>query len=319
MLEWKATGQTGHYALYTLDTLRNDTLQLDVASYNDVKIYPAAVYVRNFANDGNISVTLGDGVEITIPARTNTNIVISGQSRIKLFNQGRGACQFMFADSAGISQSDLALTFDGGAAARYDYLLHFPADGTGTTNAGIETGGDIVNSGCGLTPASKFGIRALAVASTTNYLQITNNSFFNWSLDATLDLWAELPGATPTTQRRIISTTTVYVAETANVDGLDFYVNGTTVSTGSIFTRAIGVYHHIAVVKSGRTFRLFFNGAIVATIIDDTVVAADNYLVIGDDPNVASVGAAGNRDELRYSRGVAQWDAPFTPPIAPYY
>ena len=83
-----------------------------------------------------------------------------------------------------------------------------------------------------------------------------------------------------------------------------------------------GSWHHVAVTRSGNTFRLFVDGNQRATgtsanAIRASATAPSYRLVIGSNPNGAG-GLAGNLDEIRITAGVARYTAAFTPPAAAF-
>jgi hypothetical protein len=74
---------------------------------------------------------------------------------------------------------------------------------------------------------------------------------------------------------------------------------------------------HIAWVRSGNNYYLFFNGQIVGTATDSRALANATYpLKIGGD--YANHYFNGYIDEVRISKGVARWTSNFTPPTGAY-
>lgn len=88
------------------------------------------------------------------------------------------------------------------------------------------------------------------------------------------------------------------------------------------FNPSVGTWYHLAVVKSGTTFRLFVNGTQIASATSSVQVPqVSSLLYIGrpyDTPFGTVVSHNGNIDEFRLSKGIARWTSNFTPPTAPH-
>ena len=113
---------------------------------------------------------------------------------------------------------------------------------------------------------------------------------------------------------------TIYVSSTGTAVAVVFVSgSGITLSSASgVFSTSTWV--HIALTRSGSTWRLFTDGTIRDT---DTLAGSlpdfANDLYIGE--NYAAAGSSafeGNIDEVRYVIGKAAWTSNFTPPTAPY-
>lgn len=85
---------------------------------------------------------------------------------------------------------------------------------------------------------------------------------------------------------------------------------------------AFGQWHHVAVTRSGSTWRLFVDGVVEATASwTGSLDAGANSLNIGAVQNptyIASSYFNGYIDDLRITKGVARYTANFTPPAAPF-
>lgn len=91
-----------------------------------------------------------------------------------------------------------------------------------------------------------------------------------------------------------------------------FIAGGVTIFSNSITTLANGVWYHLAITRSGNTWRLFVDGTIALTATASATVGGNFMLRIGDY-------SAGNflngwLDEYRITKGVARYTANFTPP-----
>lgn len=107
-----------------------------------------------------------------------------------------------------------------------------------------------------------------------------------------------------------------------------FVIDGpTTRMTSSGWSATLGNWYHIAIDRSGTTYRLYVDGVMVATAsATDTISSNNGALQIGASEN--SGGSAenffqGHIDELRITKGVSRYgavygDTGFTPPVAAF-
>ena len=82
-------------------------------------------------------------------------------------------------------------------------------------------------------------------------------------------------------------------------------------------------WHHIAMTRSGTSFRVFVDGTQSGSAVTNSVdiQAGSTGITIGDSPAGADPfgpGLNGWIDEFRVSKGIARWTANFTPPSSPY-
>lgn len=78
----------------------------------------------------------------------------------------------------------------------------------------------------------------------------------------------------------------------------------------------LNTWTHYAVVRSGNTFYLFKNGVQTATWTSTlALMNGTDRLTLG---HWNGNGFVGYLDEIRISKGIARWTAPFTPPLAQY-
>jgi len=80
-----------------------------------------------------------------------------------------------------------------------------------------------------------------------------------------------------------------------------------------------GVWYHVALTRQGGTYRLFVDGALVASTVTSGAMydTSASRLSIG----AYSTGAAslnGHMDEVRVTKGAARYTSAFTPPAAPH-
>jgi hypothetical protein len=159
---------------------------------------------------------------------------------------------------------------------------------------------------------------------------------YNCSGDFTIDFWAATTSISGSITGPFVCKTTATSGVGASASynfwqggaGLGLYMssNGTTndIANGVVITSAgiaASTYFHVALVRSGNTYYVFFNGALTNSWSSTLSPFASSA-----PPQVGQAfggdGAAYYLncwiDELRFSN-VARWTASFTPPHAPYY
>ena len=97
--------------------------------------------------------------------------------------------------------------------------------------------------------------------------------------------------------------------------------NTTAFNTASSTALTAETWTHVAVVKSGTTTKLYFDGV-------EKFSLAQNYAIQSTGSEVLEIGEGGQDaywelpkmyiDEVRVSKGIARWTAAFTPPTSPY-
>jgi hypothetical protein len=107
-----------------------------------------------------------------------------------------------------------------------------------------------------------------------------------------------------------------------------FYVQGGQLvwtigaTLGFTWAPVLGTWYHLAVDRNGTTTRIYINGAVVATSATmNTITATTEALVlgtIGQANQFASFDFNGQMDEIRVTKGVAQYAGAFTPPTGPF-
>lgn len=114
---------------------------------------------------------------------------------------------------------------------------------------------------------------------------------------------------------------------TGATSGLRFYLNadGFSMDRGStpiiavasgVFTA--GVYHHVAMTRSGNNWRVFVNGTQSgSTVVLVSALSSAQDLRIGNDRG-NNFSMNGRIDDFRFTLGVARYTANFTPPTAAF-
>ena len=95
----------------------------------------------------------------------------------------------------------------------------------------------------------------------------------------------------------------------------------TTTALDSGVTLTAGKWHHLAVSKEGLTFRLFIDGAMVASTVSafhPSDPRAGQLFIGYEDAQPVGRNWAGLIDEVRITKGVARYAAAFVPPVAAF-
>jgi hypothetical protein len=166
------------------------------------------------------------------------------------------------------------------------------------------------------TAESKFGGASIAFDGTGDYLTVPNSSDLQFgSGDFTIETWAYIQNSSSYTIVSYPVAGGLLIAFYAGLFRVRRYAVADVITTSS--PPPLNAWTHIAVCKSGRATRLFFNGVQAGSTAADT----SNYTV-GTDLYIATDNAAfilnGLIDDLRITKGVARYTANFTPPTAPF-
>jgi len=192
---------------------------------------------------------------------------------------------------------------------------------TSFTVAGTVSGNPVLGS------AGKFST-AINLDGTGDYISIPDSDDWNFAAgDFTIDTWVKFTNVTDTGQgivRQLTSSgTDGFTLVWNSTDGLAFYVNGSTIPVKyAAFSPTINTWYHVAVTRNSNTWRIFLNGAVVATGTSSvTITNSSQSLEIGKGATFSSnwsgvdnFSLIGYVDEFRISKGVARWTAAFTSP-----
>jgi hypothetical protein len=199
-------------------------------------------------------------------------------------------------------------------------LLHM--DGANGSTAFPDAKGHALYSGTATvsTAASKFGGASAFFNGTSDYLEYNGSDFGLSTANFTLECWVYAdpsigndcgilrfgnnPGAANSYQ--------FFISRL----GSQFYVaglGGNTI-TGTFET---GVWIHIAVVRTGTSFRIYKNGIDIGGFIDGSSIAGPS-LQVGGYYGTSQYLWKGYIDEVRLSKGVARYSANFTPPASAF-
>ena len=175
----------------------------------------------------------------------------------------------------------------------------------------------------------KFGATGGYFGSASDYLSIpTSTDFEVTGGDFTIDFW------TYSTQYPVSGEAKFFVSYGVHANGQTWYE----VSFGEDHNVWVALYNsgyiiliasstnlplnqlvHIAVVRSGNTVSLYFNGVLKgSTIYSGSYTPTGKTLWIGYNSSGGHGALASYIDELRISKGIARWTTDFTPPTSPY-
>jgi hypothetical protein len=175
------------------------------------------------------------------------------------------------------------------------------------------------------TSVYKYGTSSLYFNSaTSDYIQIPDSEFFNYTGDFTIEFWMNPISAAPATTGRIYSHQQASVGAflIAQQSSTGFLRNTITNSAGTTLLQqdttvapSAGVWTHVAYVRFGNVFTFYINGvANISTTAAITISNMTNAVAIG--ANISSTPTSfynGYLDDYRVTRA-ARYTANFTPP-----
>ena len=224
----------------------------------------------------------------------------------------------------------------------YSTSLLLKGDGTnGSTNI-VDSSFDpktiTVNGDAQISTAqSKFGGSSLKFDGTGDYLTVPNSPAYAFGTgDFTIECWFYIAGNSPQNASNIRNASLVGATATSGTfQGYGFGILGNTTTTGTAllfenydgfgnvytvtYTATItqSTWHHVALVRSGTTTRIYFNGTDVAsgTLGNQTISNSTHPLYIGRGDYAGYLNPLnGYIDDLRITKGIARYTSNFTPP-----
>jgi len=204
-------------------------------------------------------------------------------------------------------------------------LLHF----TGTDNSTTFT--DSSGTSKAITPSgdtkiinlAKFGTGAGYFDGTGDYLSALDSDDWNFgSGDFTIDFWIKFtdPSAVQIIFSQFINASNRFEIYVASGElNLSIQSGGALVELYPAMAAVANTWYHVAVVRNGSSFQLYKNGSALgspATYAGSCPDLATSLYVGIRTGSTYPLG--GYIDELRVSKGIARWTAPFVPPTAPY-
>ncbi len=198
-------------------------------------------------------------------------------------------------------------------------------DSSGTPKTGVVAGAAKLS-----TAQYKFGTSSFTLSSGDSIQFPANAAFDMTAGDFTAEAWVR-PSATGATQRIMLpqnggSTNGNYSYILELDSSLQFRGNvvygggaGQNTFVPSGITLAAGTWNHVALVRSGTTYRAYVNGVggTATTIGTINSTGATTYFTVGKD-RVNGLPFVGQIDEVRLTNGVARYTANFTVPTTPF-
>lgn len=208
-------------------------------------------------------------------------------------------------------------------------LLH--GDGSGTAfldsspyGHSLTPNGDVGQSAA----AAKFGTAGIALDGNGDFLSSPSSADWNFGLgDFTIDFWIQ--PSIMDDRRAVISDRRPGIGHHPGVWSLEFYTgpnvlelhNGYVVIVAAGAALPANTWTHVAVIRASGMVSIYYNGSLQNSAADGNDYNNGGDLLVGRDVHELSDldgDFSGFIDELRISKGVARWSAPFTPPSSPY-
>ena len=214
-------------------------------------------------------------------------------------------------------------------------LLHCDGSNGSTTFTDSSTTPKTVTASGGAqisTSQSKFGGASALFDGNGDYLSVTYNSALSlisgdFTIEAFIYVNATTAGSMSVLSKDGVAGTSYsqYALQVTSAGKLSAFLgNGNGVSpTGTNYTGATtittGAWHHVAIVKTGSTFKGFLDGTEEWSSSAATMYEGSKALVIGYETGQPSTTYFNGRiDELRITKGVARYTGNFTPPAAAF-
>ena len=177
------------------------------------------------------------------------------------------------------------------------------------------------------TGTKKYGTGSLKFDGTGDWLSIPANSNLAFgSGDLTIEMWY-YPQSRVDPYPALFSFNGLFAANVhqffdrhdSNATKFTYFVYNYSTSSPlltSTTTISNGQWYHLAITRSGSTWRLFVNGTVEQTVTWSSAVdgGSSSSLSVGAIPGQTDADLSGYIDDLRITKGVARYTAAFTPP-----
>lgn len=170
------------------------------------------------------------------------------------------------------------------------------------------------------TDIRKFGSGSLQVTGANDYVRVpSNNDFAFGTGDFTIEGWiypTALTGAFKTIFdfRATQVDNAVYLGYNSS-NQLIYFINGSTAITGSTPV-VTNVWQHVAISRSNGTTRVFLNGILQGTYVDNTNFPTRPMFIAAD--RLGASGVTGYIDEVRVSSGISRYNTAFAVPSSAF-
>lgn len=274
------------------------------------------LYLDGVATGGTktLAGTVGDTKAISIGSRNGIDFFSGKASNIRIDKSAIYTTNFVSPASPVLSTANTTLLLNFTNASVYD----------ASCNNDIETLG-----------TAKVSTSVLKYSTSNMYFDGTSNSCLKlpannpvWDFgaaDFTLEFWYYKP-VDGTSQARIFNTNSAYTVYSGieirgGPEGLivTMSTSGSAweITSGTGVALALNTWNHIALVRSGTTFKLYLNGTLVKTLTSSAAPLFYNALhtpTIGG--TLASYNVTAYIEDFRVTKGTARYLMNFTPPTA---
>jgi len=176
----------------------------------------------------------------------------------------------------------------------------------------------------------KFG--AASGLFNAGYVYAADSDDWHFDGNFTIDLWvrhSSLPssGSHQMYISQYVNTSTHWNFRISNTGDshylrYEFVNNGSAVINfiSSAITITTGAWHHVALVRNGSIWNIYYDGVDVGGCTDaDSLVNLATALYVGSWGSAGGYYFYGWMDEVRVSKGIARWTEDFTPPTEAYW
>lgn len=346
-------------SLSTYETIVNHnnslTAKLDVADFISASastsgIFEAADIIdlnytpTNYtATTSNLSGHL-DGINTALLGGSGSQEIlnVTGDFNIDQSMNGKLITNYgMTGDVSGTFASGLSAGFwvdvanevgSGGIDSYTKLMLHMNGSNDGTTFTDSSSSKHTVTAINAVTKTAvmKFGTASGYFDGTGDYLSVADSADFQFgSSDFTLDFWFYPTNLTG--YHTIIGASdqslggrSPFLLQTNN-SGMQFLISTTTewniaVTAGTV---NINAWNHVALVRSGTSFKGYLNGSsVMSETLSGSLYASGNPLIVAalhSENDTFTTYYEGYIDELRISKGAARWSDNFTPIPIEYF
>jgi hypothetical protein len=223
---------------------------------------------------------------------------------------------------ADLSAETLALLAGSGSGVITDtpvpnaLLLHMDGSNGSTTFTDSSSNAHAMTINDGVvtitTAQSKFGGASGEFAGD---LRTPASSVFTFDADFCIELWARQTGTTGSYDTLVsASSESQLMLRPGGANPGFFFGSGSPFATG--FALTLGIWQHVAMVRSGSTVTAYVDGVNIGTTTSSATITCE-YLIFGDS-SVSGRYFKGQIDEVRVTKGNARYTANFTPPTAAF-
>ena len=264
------------------------------------------------------STSLSTSTNLVIGADIAFNYKLSG--KIQEVRISNGLARY----TSNFSPSTSSFSNDGNTS----LLLHLNGNVTDSSSNNFTiTNTNVTFTAVGAFTNTDYGI----FNGTSSYLTAPNESYFNFgSGNFTFDYWINF-SVLPTSGNEMVMVNKLdatgtygyqlFIQNTSGVYSLYFYTDLFGNSSNGVITISTGTWNHIAGVRNGSTWTIYFNGNSVLSFSHSGSITSNTASLYLGCSFAANYGlnfyTNANIQEFRVSN-IARWTTNFTPPTSPY-